>query len=208
MKRVPIQGPFVVYTGAWDVKPAGAEVLASRRAPYFNRRFDHFCSHQHTPDAEDSPYPAATCNGSVVYFAHKLFTNYRQLGQPLYRDMVEDAIEVLVGQPAVATSLPTGARLTLTKQPAESRYVLHLLFAALSKRGADAAGSARHIRPIELIEDEIPLANVKCEVATDETVKSVTLAPAGDALPFEQSRGSVSFEVPELRTHQMVELAY
>ena len=62
---LPVEGPFVAYSRAWDVKPVGAEALAGRRWPYFNRRYDHFCSPQHTPDAEDSPFPAATTNGSV-----------------------------------------------------------------------------------------------------------------------------------------------
>jgi hypothetical protein len=207
LKRVPVQGPFVVYTGAWDVKPIAAEPLASRRQPYFNRRFDHFCSHQHTPDAEDSPYPAATSNGSVVYFAHKLFTDYRQLGQPLYRDLIEDAIELLIGSHMVTTSLPTGGRLTLTHQPDQSRYILHLLYAALSKRGADVA-SAQHVRPAEIIEDEIPLHDIHCEVEVgQQEVKSVVLEPQGDSLEFTQENDRVTFTVPQLRSHQMVEIA-
>ncbi len=207
LRRAPVRGPFVVYTGAWDVKPVNAETLAGRRIPYFNRRFDHFCSHQHAPDAQDSPYPAVTSNGRVAYFAHKVFTNYRELGQPLYRDLVQDVVELLIGKPAVVTNLPTGGRMTLTKQPARSRYVLHLLYAALSKRGADAAVS-HHKRPVEIIEDEIPLYDIDCEAAIPEEVTSVALVPGGRELPFTRDAGRVRFRAPEVRTHQMVELSY
>ena len=202
-----VRGPFVLYTGAWDVKPAGATVLATRRAPYFNREHDHFCSHQHTPDAQDSLYPAVTRHGNVVYFAHKIFTGYRELGQPLYRDLVAGAIRLLLEQPAATTTLPTGGRLTLTHQPEDSRYVLHLLYTPLSKRGADAVG-ARHCRPIEVIEDVVPLFGVECDVTVGETVKSVKLVPSGEELEFAQANGRVRFEVPKLVMHQMVEITY
>jgi hypothetical protein len=206
--QLPVAGPFVVYSGAWDVEPVGAQVLAGRRRPYFNRRYDHFCSHQHTPDAEDSPYPAATSNGSVVYFAHKLFTDYRQLGQPLYRDLLEGAISALMGGPAVDTSLPTGGRLTLTHQADDSRFVLHLLYAALSRRGADVALS-RHERPVEIIEDEIPLSDIRCNVDVGERqVKEVATAPQGERLEFAQHGPRVEFCVPRLCSHQMVEILY
>ena len=207
LSTAPVRGPFVVYTGAWDVSPTEAEVLATRRVPYFNRRYDHFCSHQHTPDAEDGPHPAVTQHGRVVYFAHKIFSGYRELGQPLYRDLVVDAVNLLLGEEKVTTSLPTGGRLALTQQPAESRYVLHLLYTPLSKRGADAVGG-RHCRPIEVIEDVVPLFDVSCDVAVGETVKSVKLVPSGEDLEFTREGDRVRFELPKLVMHQMVEIAY
>ena len=103
-------------------------VLAHRAKPYFNRTWEHFCSHQHTPDEAQIEYPAATSNGRVAYFAHEIFTRYRKYGQPLYRDLVADAINDLLKKPATEfEGLPSQARTALTRQEEYSRYVLHLL---------------------------------------------------------------------------------
>ncbi len=42
--------PFVVYGTAQAIEAQGAEVLAEVVRPYFNRGYQHFSSHAHTPD--------------------------------------------------------------------------------------------------------------------------------------------------------------
>lgn len=204
-----VRGPFVIHGGAYDVETgADWEILATRRDPYFNRRWNHFCSHQHTPDAEDSAFPALVCNGQIAYFAHSIFTGYRQMGQMLYRDLVADALKILLPQPSVEASLPTVARASLMQQDAQNRAILHLLFAVPVKRGADSSVWATGQWAPEVIEDLFPLFNVKCSVRLEKPIASVKLAPSGQAIPFEQIGGAVRFTVPELLCHQMVELAY
>ena len=54
-----VRGPLVIHGGAFNVSASDNwETLATRRDPYFNRAWNHFCSHQHTPDERDSAYPA------------------------------------------------------------------------------------------------------------------------------------------------------
>ena len=203
----PVRGPFVIHGGAWNVE-AGAnwETLATRRDPYFNRAWNHFCSHQHTPDEKDSAFPALVSNGQIVYFAHSIFTQYRQLGQMLYRDLVKDALQILLPAPAVETNLPASARASLMQQQQQNRAVLHLLFAVPVKRGADSTMWATSQAAVEVIEEFYPLSNVACQVRLDKPVKSVKLVPSGQALPFETENGATTFTVPELLCHQMVEL--
>jgi hypothetical protein len=204
-----VRGPFVIHGGAWDIE-AGDDwrVLATRRTPYFNRRWNHFCSHQHTPDAIDSPYPAVLTNGEVVYFAHRIFTSYRQLGQPLYRDLLADALQVLLPQPGLQTGLPSAGRASLMHQRHENRYVLHLLFAMPQKRGAAASQWATGNQAVEVIEDLFPLHNIHCIVRVPEAISSVRLVPSGEEVPFETRDGAIEFFVPELLCHQMVEIGY
>lgn len=206
----PVRGPFVVHGGAWNVEAEGTDwqLLASRRDPYFNRAWNHFCSHQHTPDAADSPFPGVLCNGEIAYFAHSIFTAYRQLGQPLYRDLLADALRLLLPEPSVETSLPSAGRVTLMRQNEQGRAVLHLLFALPQKRGANASIYASGVQAVEIIEDLFPLRGVRCRVRLPETIESVRLAPSGEELPFERNNGAVSFEVPEVLGHQMVELRF
>ncbi len=203
-----VRGPFVIHGGAYDLEAEGWEILAARRDPYFNRRWNHFCSHQHTPDAKDSAFPAIVSNGQIVYFAHSIFTSYRQMGQMLYRDLVADALKILLPQPRVEAKLPTVARASLMQQAEQGRAILHLLFAVPVKRGADQSVWATGTWGPEVIEDLFPLANVECTVRLDRPVSSVKLAPSGQAIPFEQADGAVRFVVPELLCHQIVELAY
>ena len=206
----PVRGRFVIHGGAWDVRPrAGGDmqVLAGRAEPYFNRTWDHFCSHQHTPDAAPGEYPAVVGNGQVVYFAHNIFTRYRQYGQPLYRDLVHDAIDFLLGEPSVRVGLPTAGRASLMRQADENRHLLHLLYAVPVKRGADRSEWGTGLQSVEVIEDLVPLREIDCVVRLPETVRRVTLAPSGEALPFTVSDdGAVRFTVPELVCHQIIAL--
>jgi hypothetical protein len=205
-----VRGPFVVYGGAYDVTAGtGWETLATRRDPYFNRRWDHFCSHQHTPDALDSEFPAVVSNGQIVYLAHDIFTAYRQLGQMLYRDLIADALKELLPAPRVTASLPSSARVSLMEQTAENRAILHLLFAIPIKRGADKNDRASGTWGLEVIEDLFPLYEIPCTVRLDKPVAAVRLVPSGEDLPFTQEdAGTVTFTVPRLLCHQMVELSF
>jgi len=212
--RVPVRSPIVIHGGAYEVElgegtegPA-VSILAERRVPYFNRTWEHFCSHQHTPDAPEQPgspsSPAAIVGEAIAYFAHDLFGAYRRQGQPLYRDFFEAALRHLLGGelPVETHGLPTSGRVNVVEQQGQGRYVAHLLYAPPSVRGTFNG------KPIEIIEDLVPLREVGVSLRLPRTPKVVRLVPEGRALDFETSDGAVRFTVPEFTAHQMVELAY
>lgn len=201
---VPVRGAMVIHGGAWNVRPQEqCEVLAARVDPYFNRAWNHFCSHFHTPDDATSEFPAVVRNGGVIYFAHHIFTRYRLYGQPLYRDLVADAINLLLPDRAVETSLPSTARASLMRQEKENRYLLHLLYATPVLRGGSAG---EYARSVEVIEDLAPLQEVRCKVRVPQTVRAVRLAPGGEELEFTAREGEIEFQVPRVLCHQMVAL--
>jgi len=201
--RVAVKSAIAISGGAFEIKPTRAKVLAGRRESYFNRTWEHFTSHQHAPDKPGEATPSAVISPQIAYFAHDLFTRYRQHGQPLYRDFFEAALRRLLGNKLPAeTSLPTTGRLGLLEQKHERRYVAHLLYSPTSTRG-----KMRDL-PIELIEDVIPLRDTRVALRLPRKVKTVQLVPDGEALGFTQEDGVVSFTVPEFASHQMVELAY
>jgi len=189
-----VEHPFVIYERAQRVRVADAEVIAQAWRPYFNREFRHFCSHQHTPPAEPADYPAAIRKGRILYFAHPVFRNYRARGQQLARDYVWNAIAHVHGRLDVEVRLPSAGRVSLMRQEAERRHVLHLLYAAPIARG----------RGIEIIEDIVPLFDVP--VSLKLQASRVTLAPEGAELPFERVGDRIEFVVPKLELHQMVVL--
>jgi hypothetical protein len=189
-----VDQPFVMYERAWRVRPKDAEVLATTWRPYFNREARHFCSHQHTPPSEEAGYPAAIRKGKIIYFAHPVFTNYRNKGQQLARDYVWNVIASVHGRLDVEVGLPSMGRVSLLRREAEKRSVLHLLYAVPITRG----------QGIQVIEDVVPLFDVP--VSIRGAASRVSLAPSGEELPFEQVDGRIEFRVPELTLHQMVVL--
>jgi len=203
--QVPVKSPIMIQGGAYRIKPTRAQVLVARRESYFNRTWDHFCSHQHTPDAPQAVSPAAVVSQQIAYFAHDIFSRYRTYGQPLYRDFVAAALRILFtdGLP-VETTLPTGGRFNLLEQRGEKRYIAHVLFAP-TRPGGSIWG-----KPIDIIEDLLPLHHVRVTVRVPRTIKAVRLVPegGGKTLPFSQDGERVSFVVPEFTAHQMIELSY
>lgn len=206
-----VASPFVVFGGSHRVKPAkGATVLADIVEPYFKRTLEHFCSHQHAPDAKKSGYPAAFVNaeGNIAVFPPHIFDQYRSRASIQYRDLIVLVLEYLLGKPfSIQTSLGSSGRVSLMQQKRERRYVLHLLYATPIKR-ADNIMPKWGKEYVEVIEDIPVLPNVEVSVTVDRKVKRVLLAPSGEELPFTREGDTIRFTVPELDCHQMIELGY
>ena len=84
-----------------------------------------------------------------------------------------------------------------TRQAEENRNILHLLFAHTTNRG----------RNTEVIEDTVPLYNVKCGVRCAAKPSAIKLAPSGEAIDFDYADGVATFIVPKVDIHQMVEIS-
>ena len=82
-------------------------------------------------------------------------------------------------------------------QEKENRHILHLLFAHTTVRGKNT----------EVIEDTVPLYNVKCSVKCEKPAK-ITLVPTGEEINFEYVDCRAEFTVPKVDIHQMVEIKY
>lgn len=205
--NVPVRTPVVIHGGAYEIEPRSAEILARRRAPFFNRTWKHFCSHQHAPDSGASQTPAATVSRSIAYFAHNIFSGYRELGQPLHRDFVLAAIiQLLGGELPVTTTLPTDGRFGLMEQRAERRYLAHLLYAPKSLRGTLRRRGRE--TPIEIIEDLVSLRDTRVTLRIPRRIVAAKLVPQDQPLAFTQKDGVVEFTVEAFTGHQMVELRY
>lgn len=205
--------PLVMYLPSQQVTPTTGEVLARIREPYFNRTWKHFCSHQHAPAAEFSEYPAAVRSGGVLYLAHPLFSIYHAQGAVAYKEYAANAIDALLGNDrTLETNMPSTARVTLMDQPADSRYVLHLLYANTVARGAQVnlspEGYVRASNRIEVIEDLTPLRDVRVMLKLPRRVKKATLEPQGEVLAAKAVGGELHLNIDEFACHQMIALAY
>lgn len=207
-----VDSPLVMYARSQQVKATSGESLARVWKPYFNRTWRHFCSHQHAPAAEPTEFAGAVRKGNILYLAHPIFTIYYGQGAVAYREIIANAIKLMLGESMITTNMPTTARVTLMDQAAENRYVLHLLYANTVARGADHTFSPEwYVYPgkrMEVIEDLVPLHDVEVSLELPKQVKKVTLEPQGVELPVETVDGRLQITVDRFACHQMVVLDY
>lgn len=209
--RAPyVNSPHVVYLRSQRVRARdSAASLGDVHDPWFNRTWEHFCSHQHAPPRpEPSGYDCGVCRGNAMYLAHPVFSLYGSFGAVPHREYIANCIRRLLGAPRVETNLPSTARLNLTRQADEGRDILHLLHANTIHRGGSIPMSGGNVskKPagVEVIEDLLPLHDVQVILRPDRPVSSVRLEPQGVDVPFSQRDGAVSFTVDTFTCHQMV----
>lgn len=188
----------VMYRRGLQVAPTGdAQVLAQAQVPYFNRTWRTFCSHRHTPTSGLVGYPAVVGNGPCIYFAHPIFSQYADNAPLWCKQLVANAIAALMPAELVQADAPSSLLVALNEQPALRRHVLHVLHYIPERRG----------REFDVIEDVIPLHDVKLSVRLDKAPKSVKLQPSGEALAFDYVDGRAEFTLTRLDGHALVELA-
>lgn len=187
---------YIMRARSYRIDVEDGEVMAKGQDPYFNRTYQHFCSHQHTPNDETTEYPAAVIKGNIAVIGWELFTGYAEYGDLHIKELAAYAINRLMdGDFAVDVSLPDRGVTSLTSK--DGSLILHLLYAHTSKRGRDT----------EVIEDIVPLYDVKAAVKCGKP-KSVTLVPQNIPVDFEYSGGKAGFTVPKVELHQMVEIKF
>ncbi|HEX2950288.1 MAG TPA: beta-galactosidase trimerization domain-containing protein, partial [Armatimonadota bacterium] len=185
---------FVVYANANTITCTSGTVLADRQEPFFNREFEHFCSHQHAPNTKEVAGPAMVATENTVYLAIPAFRLYTEKGQNVLRDIIVHGIRSLLPAPTLQTNLPAQGIQTVMRQEHEGRTIVHLLYASPARRG----------QGIEVIEDLIPLREVSVTLRVDHEPQRVYLAPQGTELPFNVHEGILTTTVPEMVCHQMV----
>ena len=201
--------PQVMYARSQRIRATKGKSLGQIFDPFFNRTWDHFCSHQHTPSQETpSGFDCGVQNGNILYFSHPVFRHYRAYGAVICREFVVKAIRAFLGNTiTLSTNLPSTARVTLMKRPNENRYVLHLLYAPTVTRGGVfqlSGGKVSGGQSVEVIEELPPLCDV--EVRLRLPVRSAILVPQGGAIPIKTFGDHVSLCLPTLSCHQMIEL--
>ncbi len=172
-------------------------IEAYMQNPYFNRTAEHFCSHKHAPNNPENSFPGAVIKGNVAYIGWDIFSAYARHGHLYFKELFAHIIKkMIVDDSTVSANVPDRAVVTYTRQEKEKRNVLHLLFAYTTVRGENT----------EVIEDTVPLYNVKCSVKCESKPSAVSLVPSGKKLDFEYINGRAEFTVPEINIHQMVEI--
>lgn len=188
-----VRSPFLVYEGGVATKVLDAEVLADTWRPYFNRTYEHFCSHRNTPPKESAGWPAVIRKNRIIYISQPIFRSYQRQGMQLHRDLVANCLSLLYENPLLSVDLPSCGRVSIMHQPKENRYMIHLLYGVPITRGET-----------EVIEDIVPLRDVTVTCAVETDPKRVYLAPSGGDLEYEYSGGKVKLTVPVIELSSIV----
>lgn len=198
-----VDDPLFMYAPSQQIKATDGESLGVIHDPYFDRAGALFSGHLHTPDKpEPNGYALGTKKGAVTYLAHPIFSIYYQAGPVALAEIVFKAIRLALGQKAmIDATMPMAGRATLRRQATEGRDVLHLLYVNPVRRGT------LRDDPVQPIQDIVPLPDVAVDVEAPGDVSSVRLVPQGSAIDFVRDGDRVRFTVPEVRGHQMIEIA-
>ncbi|MBA3440688.1 MAG: hypothetical protein H0T92_12540 [Pyrinomonadaceae bacterium] len=190
---------LVMYLKGMEIEAAPtSEILADVIVPYFNRTYKHYSSHRHTPSAGKVGYPGVIQNGKAIYFVHPIFTQYNRNAPRWCKQLVLNALNLLLPEPLIRVEGPTTMLTALSEQSAENRWVLHLLHYIPERRGQD----------FDIIEDVIPIFNVKVSVKAPKKVLDISAVPEKKKLSFQQQAGRIEFVLPKLDGHQMIALQF
>jgi hypothetical protein len=190
---------FIFYSEGQKVELSNGTELGRRENPYFNRDVFTFCSHQHTPNSFKYGGPGMVENKNGIYIAWKVFDDYATKGSLALKETVIYALnKLLKNNKTLNTNLPAQGVVTLMQQEKENRYVNHLLYASPVKRG----------QGIEIIEDILPIYDIKVDIKVPEKVKKVYLVPEMKNLDFEYTEGTISYKVEKLECHSMIVMEY
>ena len=188
---------YVMYMRGLEIEAAeDSEVLARVVPTYFDRTWQHFCSHRQTPSSGEPAGPAATRMGDVIYFAHPIFRQYHRNAPRWCKQLLLNALDMLLPDPLLRHSGPTGMLTALNEQPEQNRMVLHLLHYVPERRGLD----------FDVIEDVLPVYDISVSLKLPGPVTGVRCVPDREALDFIEDRGRLKFSVPEVKGHQIVEI--
>lgn len=190
---------FVNYRNSTYVEPVGgATAFGEVWQPYFNRAPGRFSSHAQTPVDKPTGHPVGvlSADGSVAYLYAAVFQGYREDAFYVYKEMVARLLEKLLPEPLVRpiSNVPPAMEISVLRQQAENRLVVHLVNFAPQRRTANN----------EFIEAAVPLNDVAFALRTDKTPTKVFLAPSGEEIPFRQEGACCHVTIPSIVTHQMI----
>ena len=187
---------FVMYLSKIDTKCVNSTILLDTINPYFNRGEDgKFCSHQHTPSSKKIGNPAATLHKNKIYFAHPIFSIYRKNAARWCKEIIKDAIDLLMNSKLVSHNGPSTILSTLQYDLDNNGYVLHLLHYITEKRSQD----------IYTIEDIIPLFDTEFTLEIEDfNISSIRKYQSDESINFIKDNNKIKFKIDKIYGHEMI----
>ena len=131
----------------------------------------------------------------MAYVAFPLFRTYRRSASRVYRTLLRNTIDALLPERLVEATVPSGAQVTVLQQERPgNRVVAHVLYYPAERRTPT----------LDMIEDVVPLHEVKLAVRTEFRPARVYEAPSGAPLTYEWKGNVVTTTIPRVEGHAMV----
>lgn len=183
----------VFYEPGLRVRPkAGARVLARVVEPYFDRNWQHFSSHFQTAPDKETDYPAVVVAGKVGYIPYPIFSMFSAHGSIAYRQLVGACIDELIGRPRVETNAPSNAEISVMRNGKAT--IVHVLYYPAERRTTG----------LDVIEDVVPLHDVRLSVSLEKQPSKAYLAPSREPIECRWRGSRAEVVVPKVAGHQMV----
>ena len=178
-----------------EVLDKSYEILAGVAVPYFNREWNHFCSHRQTPVEKRTDIPEMVYNNkNMIYMSSYIFKSYWENGNKVFRDFIENAINVLLPERIFASNLPSTAEVTVRRNDEGRGVVVNILNNILQRR----------VQKQDIMEDVIPLYNIKVSIKLDKPVSRVFSPQDGTEYKFKYSSGRIELVIPEISGYRML----
>lgn len=183
----------VMYERGFRMTPLpGSTVIAHVVEPYFERAFDHFCSHNQTPPDRLSRYASVVQNGRVITFAVPIFSAYGKHGNIVYRQFLATALERLLPRPLLRDNGPSHLETSVLRKG--RRTIVHLI----------SFCPARRTETLDIVEEPFPIVDMTLSVRLDTVPRKATLAPSGEPVDVFYIDGYAQVKVTVLTGHAML----
>lgn len=191
--NIPAIDHVLYFKGVKVSVSASGKVIANIVPPYFNRSYEHFCSHRQTPPVPDaSEEPAIIQSSNCIYISSPLFADFAYNGYKAYKDILVACIGKLLPVQLCEADLPVLSEVTLREKT--DGLVVHTLSYAITRK----------CKAIDIIEDRIELSNKKYKIYSGFMPSKVSIVPEGKELDFSFDEGYVSYTVDYQCGHSMV----
>lgn len=195
-KGLPLTEHVMYSKGVEIEAEEGAEVLSWFYKPYFDRTYEHFCSHRQTPSSGKKGNPAVVKKGQVLYFASPIFTIYQDRAPKWCKTLMDNAISLLLKDRLVSHNGPSTVFTSLNRQEEKHREILHVLH-YIPEKICDS---------IHTIEDVIPLYQLKIRWKTKGN--KIRLIPQKTLISGKRDGEYMEFVIPKIDGYQVVESSW
>jgi len=183
---------YVIYKQGAQISPDGGETLLFSCSPYFKRDADWFCSHSYTPSAKGDAYPAAIRSGNVLVFAHPMFTQYRGNAPLWIKQLMKNAMNMLLPNRLVTHDGPSTLSVQLLDQKEQSRVCAHILSYIPVRKSVD----------FDIIEERTVVNNLTLHFNLPHGFTAARLVPENIPLCVEDN----CVTIPSVNGYAIVEL--
>jgi hypothetical protein len=185
-----------MYQGAQSVRAtSGSATLAQVVKPFFDRTWQHFCSHMHAPSTGEACGDAVVQRGDVIYCAHPLLSIYRDHAPRWVKEIVRACLTRLTGGLTLSHNGPSNLIAAVHGRASDANRVIHLLHYVPERRGTT----------LDVIEERQTVCDLGLRLRCPTLIRAARAVPRGEPLAVEPvDEGTWRIRVPRLDGRMLI----